>query len=120
VDDWIPRARLIQDQADRPFTPFDREGGESRFGHLATGPLLDEFARLRQQNLQALASFDLGPAGLRLEGRHPELGRVTMEQLLATWVTHDLSHLTQITRTLARQYREAVGPWRAYMRVLQT
>ena len=119
VDDWIPRARIILEHGARvPFTPFDREGGESRFGHLPIGALLDEFARLRSQNLETLEQFALGPETLGLEGRHPELGRVTLAQLLATWVAHDLSHITQITRTLTRQHRDAVGPWRRYMRLL--
>ncbi len=120
VDDWIPRARTILEHGARvPFTPFDREGGESRYGHLAIRPLLDEFARLRSRNLETLEGFALTPGTLGLEGQHPELGRVTLAQLLATWVAHDLSHVTQITRTLARQYADAVGPWRQYLRVLQ-
>lgn len=121
VDDWIPRARIILEHgAAVPFRPFDREGGEPRYARLTVSQLLGEFARLRAENLRTLDSFELDAEKLRLEGLHPELGRVTLDQLLSTWVAHDLSHLTQITRTLARQFRHAVGPWRQYMRVLQT
>ncbi len=120
IDDWLPRARLIVEQQDRvAFTPFDREGGEARFGHLRCADLLDEFARLRAGNLNALEALQLAPADLALPGRHPELGVVTLEQLLATWIAHDHSHVAQVTRTLARQYKDAVGPWRAFMRTLQ-
>ena len=120
VDDWIPRARLIFEHQDRvAFSPFDREGGEARYGDLTTTALLDELGRLRTANLQALDAMRLDQDGLSLAGLHPALGRVTMAQLLATWAAHDLVHLTQITRTLARQYRDAVGPWREFMSPLK-
>lgn len=121
VDDWIPRARLILEHQDRlAFTPFDREAGEATYTSWPVGTLLEEFARLRTSNLRALDEMGLGADHLALPGLHPTFGRVTMSQLLATWAAHDLVHLTQITRTLARQYREAVGPWREFMRVLKT
>jgi hypothetical protein len=120
IDDWIPRARLILEHGERAaFSPFDREGGETRFGGLPIGDLLDEFARLRTENLRTLDGFALDAGRLALQGRHPQLGTVTMEQLLATWVAHDFVHFTQISRTLARQYREAVGPWREFMGVMK-
>lgn len=120
IDDWIPRARLILEQGDRAaFTPFDREGGETRFAGVPIGDLLDQFGRLRAENLRTLDGFGLDARRLALTGRHPQLGAVTMEQLLATWVAHDHVHYTQITRTLARQYREAVGPWREFMGVMK-
>lgn len=120
IDDWIPRARLIVEQGDRvAFAPFDREGGEQRFAGVPIGDLLDEFGRLRAENLRTLDGFALDADRLALTGRHPQLGAVTMEQLLATWVAHDFVHYTQITRTLARQYREAVGPWREFMGVMK-
>ena len=117
--DWIPRARIILGQgADRQFTPYDRfaQFRESRGESLAD--LLDEFTRLRAANLQTLADWRLDDAQLALEGIHPEFGAVTLRQLLATWVAHDLGHIAQVARVMARQYREAVGPWRAYLPVM--
>lgn len=117
--DWIPRAQLILAQgADRRFTPFDRfaQFRESQGQSLAA--LLDEFERLREENLSTLAAWRLTEHQLSLEGEHPEFGRVTLRQLLATWVTHDLSHVAQLARVMAKQYRDAVGPWRAYLPVL--
>jgi hypothetical protein len=80
--------------------------------------LLDEFASLRQQNLQALRALNLTDADLDRRGRHPELGVVTLRQLLSTWVAHDLDHIVQISRVLASQYSDEVGPWRAYLRII--
>ena len=117
--DWIPRAQLILAQGpQRRFTPFDRfaQLRESRGRSLAD--LLDEFARLRAGNLATLAGWRLTDAQLALEGEHPELGPVTLRQLLATWVAHDLGHVAQTARVMAKQYREAVGPWRAYLPVM--
>ena len=117
--DWIPRARIILEHGEsRAFEPFDR------FAQLELGrgrtldELLDELAELRRRNLEILRGLDLGPAELALAGRHPELGRVTLGELLATWAAHDLGHLAQIARVMAKRYRAAVGAWRAYMRVL--
>jgi len=117
--DWIPRARIILAQgADRRFTPYDRfaQFHESQGKSLAE--LLDEFARLRAENLTTLDGWQLTERELALEGEHPEFGPVTLRQLLATWVAHDLGHIAQTTRVMAKQYREAVGPWRAYLPVL--
>jgi hypothetical protein len=117
--DWIPRARIILGQgADRRFTPYDRfaQFRESQGKSLAD--LLDEFARLRSENLKTLAGWGLGDAQLALEGIHPDFGAVTLRQLLATWVAHDLGHIGQVARVMARQYREIVGPWRAYLPVM--
>jgi hypothetical protein len=83
------------------------------------GELLDQFAALRIQNLDTLASWKLGDDELSLTGTHPELGRVTLAQLLAAWAVHDLGHIAQITRVLSREYREAVGPWRQYLTILE-
>lgn len=117
--DWIPRARIILAQGPKPvFEPFDR------FRHLRlnrgtpVADLLDRFARLRAANLAVLEGFRLTPVELALEGLHPDLGRVTLRQLLATWVAHDLGHVGQIVRVMAKRYAEAVGPWRAYLPVL--
>jgi hypothetical protein len=118
--DWIPRARIIlQHGESRAFDPFDREGHAREVQGKTIAQLLDEFARLRTSNLVELHSWKLKPADLEKRGRHPSLGVVTLGQLLATWAAHDLTHLHQISRTLAHQYREAVGPWSQYLGVLQ-
>lgn len=117
--DWIPRAQIILGRGpDRRFTPYDRfaQFTESRGKSLAQ--LLDEFSILRAQNLATLDRWALGDTELDLTGEHPAFGTVTLRQLLATWVAHDLSHVAQIARVMARQYRDAVGPWRAYLPVM--
>lgn len=117
--DWIPRARIILAQdANRRFEPYDRfaQIRESRGKSLTE--LLDELARLRAENLATLRGWNLSERELSLEGEHPELGPVTLRQLLATWVAHDLGHIAQTARVMAKQYREAVGPWRAYLPIL--
>lgn len=117
--DWIPRARIILAQGEhRRFEPYDRfaQYHESRGKKMAD--LLDEFARLRAENVATLRGWRLSERELALEGEHPALGTVTLRQLLATWVAHDLGHVAQTARVLAKQYREAVGPWRVYLPVL--
>lgn len=117
--DWVGRARIILAQGgDRRFTPYDRyaQFRESEGKTLAS--LLDEFAALRGENLETLAGWQLTDTHLSLEGVHPEFGAVTLRQLLATWVAHDLGHIVQVARVMARQYRDAVGPWRAYLSVM--
>ncbi len=117
--DWIPRARIILAQGpNRRFEPYDRfaQYRESRGKGVAT--LLDEFERLRAGNLRVLRGWSLSERELALEGEHPGLGPVTLRQLLAAWVVHDLGHVAQTARVLAKQYREAVGPWREYLPVL--
>lgn len=117
--DWIPRARIILAQgAERRFEPYDRfaQYGESR--GKSTAQLLDEFERLRAGNLATLREWSLSERELALEGEHPSLGTVTLRQLLSAWVAHDLGHVAQTARVLAKQYREAVGPWREYLPVL--
>jgi hypothetical protein len=116
--DWIPRAqRILESGEDRPFDAFEREGfrGEGK----SLGTLLDEFAVSRKESLAELSRLNLGPEDLDRRGRHPALGVVTLSQLLATWAAHDLTHLHQISRILAHPYREAVGPWSAYLGVLR-
>ena len=117
--DWIPRARIILEQGpDRRFTPYDRfaQFHESEGKSLAM--LLDEFAAARRDNLQTLADWRLSEGQLALIGEHPEFGRVTLRQLFATWVVHDLGHIAQIARVMAKQYRDAIGPWRAYLPIV--
>jgi hypothetical protein len=117
--DWIPRAQIIVTQgANRRFTPFDRLAQFRESQGKTLGELLDEFDRLRAGSLAALAGWRLTEFELALEGEHPEFGAVTLRQLLATWVAHDLGHVAQAARVMAKQYREAVGPWRAYLPVL--
>lgn len=117
--DWIPRARLILgDGPDRRFPSFDRFRHLARNRGRALEDLLDEFARLRRANLVILRDLDLTPAQLDSTGIHPEFGPVTLRQHLSTWVAHDLNHLAQVARVMARQYADAVGPWRAYIPIL--
>jgi hypothetical protein len=117
--DWSPRSRIILAQGpERRFTPFDRFAQFRESEGKSLADLLDEFARLRAENLATLREWRLTDAQLALEGEHPELGPVTLRQLLATWVAHDLGHVAQTARVMAKQYREAVGPWRAYLPVL--
>jgi len=116
---WIPRAQLILAQGpERRFSPFDRLDRSRDGERPALASLLDEFARLRAENLNTLAAWRLTDSQLNLEGEHPEFGAVTLRQLLATWVAHDLAHVAQTARVMAKQYREAVGPWRAYLGVM--
>lgn len=117
--DWIPRARIILEQgADRRFTPFDRFAHVRESAGKSVTELLDEFARLRAVSLDTLRGWELTEKELALEGEHPELGTVTLRQLLSAWVAHDLGHVAQTSRVMAKQYREDVGPWRAYLPVL--
>ena len=117
--DWIPRARIILAQGpDRRFTPFDRFAQLRVSQGKSLAELLDQFDRLRAESVKTLAGWGLTDGHLALEGEHPELGRVTLRQLLATWVAHDLGHIAQIARVMAKQYLDAVGPWRAYLPVM--
>ena len=117
--DWIPRARvIIEHGAARPFDKFDRFAQFTASEGRTLDSLLDEFASLRRESLDALARMRLTDADLDREGLHPELGAVTMRNLLATWVAHDLDHVSQIARVIARQYSDEVGPWRRYMRII--
>jgi hypothetical protein len=118
--DWIPRARMIlQFGETRAFEPFDRWGQVREIQGKSLGQLLDEFARVRSENLIALRAMNLRPEDGEHRGRHPALGVVTLSELLATWAAHDLTHLHQISRAMAHQYREAVGPWSVYLGVLR-
>ena len=117
--DWIPRARIILAQGDdRTFEPYDRFAQQRDSAGKSMDELLVTFAELRTQNITALRSMQIGEAELALEGQHPELGRVTLRQLLSCWPVHDLGHLAQISRVMAKRYRDEVGPWRAYLTIL--
>jgi hypothetical protein len=117
--DWIPRARMILEHGEgRAFEPFDRFAMFRESQGKTLGDLLREFETLRAASLETLVAWNLQPADLAQRGRHPDFGPVTLEQLLATWVVHDLGHVAQIHRVLARQYGAQVGPWKAYLPVL--
>ncbi len=117
--DWIARARLILDQGEhRTFAPYDRFAQQRESAGQSVAGLLDEFAALRAANLATLRGWQLSETQLALTGEHPAFGAVTLRQLLATWVAHDLGHIAQTTRVMAKRYREAVGPWRAYLPIL--
>ena len=117
--DWIPRARHILAGDPRPFEKFDREARLTESRGRRLGELLDTFARLRRESLATLAGFALTGADLERRGVHPELGEVTLGQLLATWVVHDLDHIGQVARTMAKVYGTTVGPWSAYLSILR-
>ncbi len=117
--DWMARVQIILEYGERrTFDPFDRLPESVRNGGESMEQLLDDFARLRGENLIALATLSLQPADLVRKGVHPAFGVVTLSQLLATWMVHDMTHLHQVSRVMACQYRDAVGPWSAYLGVL--
>jgi hypothetical protein len=117
--DWIPRATIILAQGpQRRFTPFDREAQFRESEGKSLAELLDEFEALRADSLRTLADWKLTEKHLSLEAEHPAFGLVTLQQLLSTWVVHDLGHIAQIARVMAKQYRSAIGPWRAYLPVV--
>jgi len=117
--DWIPRARHILAGETRPFEPFDRTAQFTESQDKNLGELLANFADLRRENVAALVRMNLTDDDLDRAGLHPELGAVTLGQLLATWVVHDLDHIAQVARTMAKMYTEATGPWSAYLSILR-
>lgn len=119
--DWLPRAELIMREGEsRAFPPFDRVAQFEASRGRELDELLDTFAELRAGSIAGLRALGLTPDDLARRGRHPELGPVTLGQHLATWVAHDLSHIGQVVRVMARSYTTAVGPWRAYLPLLGT
>jgi hypothetical protein len=118
--DWMPRVKVILNFGDRrPFEPFDRAGHTQEIKGKSLGQLLDEFARIRSEKVAELRALTLQREDLERRGKHPALGDVTLSQLLATWAAHDLTHVHQISRIMAHQYRDAVGPFCAYLGVMQ-
>jgi uncharacterized damage-inducible protein DinB len=117
--DWITRAQLILQQTNTPFTPFDRFAQFNDSKGKSLEELLEQFTLLRQANIKALKALNLEEDQLQLEGIHPDFGRVTLKELLATWTVHDLNHIAQIVRVMGHQYKEEVGPWKAYLSLLQ-
>lgn len=119
-ENWIPRARCnLKYGESQAFAPFDREGNFEQSRRKSLDLLLDEFAQARRNSLQELSAMNLLPHDLEKKGKHPALGTVTLSQLLATWAAHDLTHLHQISRVMAVQYKEAVGPWSKFLGVMQ-
>ena len=117
--DWMPRARHILSGDARPFEPFDRMAQFAESEGKSLDELLATFTELRRRNVAGLLALNLGEGDLVRTGRHPDFGAVTLGQLLATWVVHDLDHLAQIARTMAKVYADAVGPWEAYLSILR-
>jgi hypothetical protein len=118
--DWIPRVRIILEQGEaRQFDPFDRLAQFEENQGKSLDQLLDDFARLRSENLSALETLNLQHDDWTRRGKHPSLGVVTLSELVATWAVHDLTHIHQLSRVISHQYRNAVGPWSAYLGVLQ-
>lgn len=118
--DWLPRAkRILEFGETKPFDPFDRWAQERESKGKSLPQLLDEFVSLRAENVKELRSLNLQPRDLERRGLHPSQGMVTMSDLLATWAAHDLTHLHQITRVMAHQYREAVGAWAPFLGVMR-
>jgi DinB superfamily len=117
--DWIPRARHILSGDSRPFASFDRTAQFTESEGKSLGELLATFTELRGRNVSELLAMKLGEDDLGRTGRHPDFGEVTLGQLLATWVVHDLDHVAQIARTMAKVYADAVGPWQAYLSILR-
>jgi hypothetical protein len=120
LTDWLPRARKILESGEsKPFDRFDRFAQERESKGKSLPQLLDEFARLRAESIRQLRALNLQPKDLERRGKHQVLGTVTMSQLLATWAAHDLTHLHQLSRVMAHQYRESVGPWTKFLGVMQ-
>jgi DinB superfamily len=119
LTDWMPRLQIILEYgAGRAFVPFDRFAQFENDQMRPIGELLDRFNSLRQQNLERLVELHLTPKDWSRAGTHPELGAVTLSELISTWVVHDLTHLNQIHRVMAKQYSAAVGPWKQYLSIL--
>lgn len=117
--DWIPRAQIILAQgANKRFTPYDRFAQFRESQGKTLGELLSEFEQLRAENMTTLRELRLTAEQLALEGEHPAFGAVTLRQLLAAWVVHDLGHIAQVSRVMAKQYREAIGPWQEYLPIV--
>jgi hypothetical protein len=117
--DWVPRAKIIlQHGLSKPFTPYDRFAQFEESKGKSLQQLLDEFEEKRNENMQWFKSLKLTEADLEKRGMHPGLGEVSLRNLLATWVVHDLTHIAQVGRVMAKQYKEEMGPWPAYFRIL--
>lgn len=117
--DWIPRAEIILgNNKNKTFEPYDRFAQEKLYSSQTTEELLTEFTTLRNQNIKKLVSWNLSESDLDKEGIHPDLGTVTLRQLIATWTIHDMAHLNQISRAIVKHYTADVGPWKKYTKLL--
>lgn len=118
--DWIPRAKIIlSDREDKTFIPFDRFAQMDASKSKDIQALLEEFKTLRIQNLEELKSLPLNDTTLKAKGIHPDLGESRLSELLSTWTVHDLGHIAQISRVMAKQYKSEVGPWKKYLGILK-
>lgn len=121
LTDWMPRTEIILSEGgSKRFSPFDRFAQFQVGRDKSMAELLTEFEKLRRKNIQQLRSMSISQKSFDATGIHPDFGEVKLSQLLSTWVVHDLNHIAQISRVLAKQYKEAVGPWTAYLRILQS
>lgn len=117
--DWVPRMDIIlSDNGDKKFTPFD-QSGHKNFAKRSLEQLLEQFTEMRKKNVQYVRSKKISEEQLKLKGIHPRFGEVTLAQLLSTWTVHDLNHISQISRVMGKQYKEAVGPWIEFLRILK-
>ena len=119
ITNWLPRVQLILEHQDTtPFPPFDRFAFQPLIENKPIGELLDNFADLRQTSLHALLDLNIEEQQLALTGMHPEFGTVTLSNLLSTWAVHDIGHIAQVLKIMSNEYGDAVGPWRAYLSIL--
>ncbi|WLD93957.1 DinB family protein [Alkalihalobacillus sp. AL-G] len=119
INNWIVRIEIIlKEGTEKDFPPFDRFEHVERNKKKSLDQLLEEFNSLREENLKRLRTLIVNESDYTLKGIHPEFGEVTLHQLLSTWVVHDLTHIAQISRVMAHRYKEDVGPWKAYLRIL--
>lgn len=116
--DWIPRTRHILDQKPEPFVPFNRFAQFENSKGKSISQLLTEFKELRAKNIKALKEMNITEDDLNKKGKHPAFGEVTLKQLLSTWVVHDLGHIRQTVRVMAKQYKNDIGPWEKYLPVV--
>lgn len=119
ITDWAPRVQMILEEgAGRVFQPYDRFAMYEESKGKSMDQLLNEFEQLRKKNMEWLRSLKISETDLEKKGLHPKFGEVTLRQLLSTWVVHDLTHLAQINRVMAKQYKEEIGPWLEYFRIM--
>ncbi|MEM6735120.1 MAG: DinB family protein [Bacteroidota bacterium] len=117
--DWMPRTKIILQRKNKPFQPFDRFAQFEKSKGKNLDQLLKKFENLRSKNIKTLENFKITEEDLKLTGTHPAFGTITLENLIATWTVHDLNHIFQITRVMGKQYKDEVGPWKQYLKILQ-